>query len=116
MGYELVKAVRAGDRRPLVERHSVLDLYERKLLFDWYAVFHDRWNELPRRVQRILRGLHRLPRGEMPGYADLSLDEQGALGDAGLCVPPGIWLKDPPFFDWIRRRGDGGKDGEDEHV
>ncbi len=116
MGYELVKAVRAGDRRPLVERHSVLDLYERKLLFDWFAVFHDRWNELPPRVQRILRNLHRLPRGEMPGYADLSLDEQGALGEAGLCVPPGIWLKDPPFFDWIRRRGDAGKDGEDEHV
>jgi hypothetical protein len=106
MGYALVQAVRSGDRLSLFERHGMRDLYERRLLLDWFAVFLDRWSELGDTVQRILRELHGLPAGEMPRYARLSLDEQSALGNTGLCQH-GLWLKDPPFFDWIRRRGDG---------
>ena len=104
MGFAVVQAVRAGQRRALVHPDGISDLYEQRLLLDRdIAAFGGRWAELPERAQRVLRGL----RGaDLPRYRDLPPDDRRALRDTGLCNAHGHWLPDAPFYDWIRRIGD----------
>lgn len=106
MGFAVVQAVRAGQRRALVEPDGVSDLYEQRLLLDRdIAAFGGRWAELPERAQRVLRGL-RTRGADLPRYRDLPPDDRRALRDTGLCNALGHWLPDAPFYDWIRRIGD----------
>jgi WD40 repeat protein len=118
MGHAVVQAVRAGSRAALVERPGVSELYEQKLLVDRDAVFRGRWAELPERARRILRPLPvsgQLPvqAARLPHYNDLPRDDRKILRDTGLCSPLGVWLDDPPFFDWIRRSADDHEGGSD---
>ncbi|WP_437758951.1 eIF2A-related protein [Sorangium sp. So ce1389] len=104
MGYALVQAVRAGQRRALVERAGVRDLYEQRLLLDRDAAFfRARWAELPARARAVLGGLRGAPDAALPEVRRLPSGDVAVLCDAGLCDALGAWLADPPFFDWIRR-------------
>ncbi|XYI01494.1 eIF2A-related protein [Sorangium sp. So ce1128] len=104
MGYALVQAVRAGQRRALVERAGVRELYEQRLLLDRDAAFfRPRWAELPRRARAVLGGLRGSPDAALPEVRRLPSEDVAVLCDAGLCDALGAWLADPPFFDWIRR-------------
>ncbi|WP_433935863.1 pentapeptide repeat-containing protein [Sorangium cellulosum] len=104
MGYALVQAVRAGQRRALVERAGVRDLYEQRLLLDRDAAFfRARWAELPERARGVLGALRGAPDAALPEVRRLPSEDVAVLCDAGLCDALGTWLADPPFFDWIRR-------------
>ncbi|MGK3964601.1 pentapeptide repeat-containing protein [Sorangium sp. So ce118] len=104
MGYALVQAVRAGQRRALVERAGVRELYEQRLLLDRDAAFfRPRWAELPGRARAVLGGLRGAPDAALPEVRRLPSGDVAVLCDAGLCDALGAWLADPPFFDWIRR-------------
>ncbi|XXY21232.1 pentapeptide repeat-containing protein [Sorangium sp. So ce216] len=104
MGYALVQAVRAGQRRALVERAGVHDLYEQRLLLDRDAAFfRPRWVELPERARAVLGALRGAPDAALPEVRKLPSGDVAVLCDAGLCDALGAWLVDPPFFDWIRR-------------
>ncbi|WP_437680875.1 pentapeptide repeat-containing protein [Sorangium sp. So ce131] len=104
MGYALVQAVRAGQRRALVERAGVRELYEQRLLLDRDAAFfRARWAELPERARVVLGGLRGAPEAALPEVRRLPSEDVAVLCDAGLCDALGTWLADPPFFDWIRR-------------
>ncbi|WP_437281606.1 pentapeptide repeat-containing protein [Sorangium sp. So ce375] len=104
MGYALVQAVRAGQRRALVERAGVRELYEQRLLLDRDAAFFGaRWAELPERARAVLRALRSAPDAALPEVRRLPSEDFALLCDAGLCDALGAWLADPPFFDWIRR-------------
>ncbi|WP_438043395.1 eIF2A-related protein [Sorangium sp. So ce128] len=104
MGYALVQAVRAGQRRALVERAGVRELYEQRLLLDRDAAFfRPRWAELPRRARAVLGALRGAPDAALPEVRRLPSEDVAVLCDAGLCDALGAWLADPPFFDWIRR-------------
>ncbi|WP_437290536.1 pentapeptide repeat-containing protein [Sorangium sp. So ce406] len=104
MGYALVQAVRAGQRRALVERAGVRDLYEQRLLLDRDAAFfRARWAELPARARGVLGALRGAPDAALPEVRRLPSEDVAVLCDAGLCDALGTWLADPPFFDWIRR-------------
>lgn len=105
MGYALVQRARTEDRRAFVDPAGLRDLYEGELLDRWFAVFRDRWSELPAATQALLRGL--LARDDWtlddpPALHGLSLPQRTLLGAAGL-VRGGRWVPDPPFFDWMRR-------------
>ncbi|WP_437535823.1 pentapeptide repeat-containing protein [Sorangium sp. So ce726] len=104
MGYALVQAVRAGQRRALVERAGVRELYEQRLLLDRdTAFFRPRWAELPERARAVLGALRGAPDAALPEVRRLPSEDVAVLCDAGLCDAFGEWLADPPFFDWIRR-------------
>ncbi|WP_437970573.1 pentapeptide repeat-containing protein [Sorangium sp. So ce260] len=104
MGYALVQAVRAGQRRALVERSGVRELYEQRLLLDRDAAFfRARWAELPERARTVLGALRGSPDAALPEVRRLPSGDVAVLCDAGLCDALGTWLADPPFFDWIRR-------------
>ncbi|WP_437899842.1 pentapeptide repeat-containing protein [Sorangium sp. So ce124] len=104
MGYALVQAVRAGQRRALVERAGVRELYEQRLLLDRDAAFfRARWAELPERARGVLGALRGAPDAALPEVRRLPSEDVAVLCDAGLCDAFGAWLADPPFFDWIRR-------------
>ncbi|WP_437986160.1 eIF2A-related protein [Sorangium sp. So ce117] len=104
MGYALVQAVRAGQRRALVERAGVRELYELRLLLDRDAAFfRARWAELPERARAVLGALRAAPDAALPEVRRLPSEDVTVLCDAGLCDALGTWLADPPFFDWIRR-------------
>ncbi|WP_438036140.1 pentapeptide repeat-containing protein [Sorangium sp. So ce204] len=104
MGYALVQAVRAGQRRALVERAGVRELYEQRLLLDRDAAFfRPRWAELPQRARAVLGALRGAPDAALPEVRRLPSEDVAVLCDAGLCDALGAWLSDPPFFDWIRR-------------
>ncbi|WP_437930576.1 pentapeptide repeat-containing protein [Sorangium sp. So ce291] len=104
MGYALVQAVRAGQRRALVERAGVRELYEQRLLLDRDAAFfRARWAELPERARAVLGALRGAPDAALPEVRRLPSGDVAVLCDAGLCDALGAWLVDPPFFDWIRR-------------
>ncbi|XXT23222.1 pentapeptide repeat-containing protein [Sorangium sp. So ce429] len=104
MGYALVQAVRAGQRRALVERAGVRELYEQRLLLDRDAAFfRPRWAELPARARAVLGALRGAPDAALPEVRKLPSGDVAVLCDAGLCDALGAWLVDPPFFDWIRR-------------
>jgi hypothetical protein len=110
MGFAVVQAVREGERRALVEREGVRDLYEQRLLLDRNAgYFATRWAELPERVRGVLDTIRTLPKGERPVYRDLPPEDRQALRDTGLCNALGAWLEDEPFFDWIVRIKDEGR-------
>ncbi|WP_437727631.1 pentapeptide repeat-containing protein [Sorangium sp. So ce861] len=104
MGYALVQAVRAGQRRALVERAGVRELYDQRLLLDRdSAFFRARWAELPGRARAVLGALRGAPDAALPEVRRLPPGDVAVLCDAGLCDALGTWLADPPFFDWIRR-------------
>ncbi|XXX80807.1 pentapeptide repeat-containing protein [Sorangium sp. So ce134] len=104
MGYALVQAVRAGQRRALVERAGVRELYEQRLLHDRDAAFfRARWAELPARARAVLGALRGAQDAALPEVRRLPSADVAVLCDAGLCDAFGAWLADPPFFDWIRR-------------
>ena len=88
-----------------VDPAGLRDLYESELLDRWFAVFRDRWSELPATTQALLRRL--LARDDWtlddpPALHGLSLPQRTLLGAAGL-ARGGRWVLDPPFFDWLRR-------------
>jgi hypothetical protein len=98
MGHALSERVRIGDRRPLHDPHELRNIYEQRLLVERNAAFESRWAELPTEVRSFLLKHYM----ERPEFLRLPQAERVRLLDAGLCTATGIWLADPPFFDWIR--------------
>jgi hypothetical protein len=104
MGYAVVQAVRAGDRRALTSANAVDSLYKQRLLLDRDAgYFATRWAELPKRARDVLETIRMLPEGEMPVMRELAPEDRRVLRDTGLCNAFGEWLQDMPFYLWIRR-------------
>jgi hypothetical protein len=105
MGYSVVDAARRGDRRPLSDRDAIYRLYEARLVRERSHVFEGRWNELDARVRELI--LH--DRAQLPEFSALPLADKKLLRDAGMFnALSGGWLldRDPPFYDWIRRKYD----------
>ncbi|MBL9102329.1 MAG: pentapeptide repeat-containing protein [Myxococcales bacterium] len=105
MGYALVQRARVEDRRAFVDPAGLRDLYEGELLDRWFAVFRDRWGELPEATQALIRRLFARDDWTLdapPALHGLSLLQRTLLGAAGL-VHEGRWVPDPPFYDWLRR-------------
>lgn len=103
MGYELVERARSGDRSAFVDRQGMRTLYKRRLLRGWFAVFQDRWTELPPDMQAFIQQLVVTgpwdPRNPPP-LASFNYHKGARLHDAGLAVDD-HWIADPPFLDWL---------------
>lgn len=110
MGYAVVEEVRAGHRRPLVDRYALRELYERRLLRERLAVFRSRWSDLRRPAQDLL--LSELEQARAAGregltpYRDLSRPARTIFSDAGLIDAARGWTLDRPFRDWLHRNLD----------
>ena len=106
MGYALVDtARRKADRRPFRDRKALYELYETRLIRERNHVFQARWRELAPRVRELILR----ERGRLPEYTELPIADKKVVRDGGMFdALNGGWLldRDPPFFDWIRRKYD----------
>jgi hypothetical protein len=100
MGFTVVQEVRLGNRRPLVNRGEISTLYRSKLLQGRRIAFANRFSELPERARALLREAANLP--EPPEYRSYSRSDRALLTGTGLCTLEKGWLRDRPFFEWIR--------------
>ena len=97
VGDAVVRAVQAGDFRPLSDPSSLSRLVEYSLIDEWTSHFEGRWAEIGVAGKSALLA--------EPGAPPSSLTpaQRNELRATGLLRPGDRWLVDPPFFAWIAR-------------
>jgi hypothetical protein len=104
MGHAVVQQTRAGHKKPPLTEDDVRALIDLRLFEDRRVVFESRFYELPERVRAILREHRSEP--ERPAFRALSPEDRKLLMSCGVCNAAGVWLHDPPFFEWLRLYGE----------
>jgi len=108
VGDALVRAVRDGDRGPLMDRRLLDALVQDRLIDKWSRHFRSRWIEIDPIGRAAL-----LDHGT-GDPALLSPAQRDDLREVGILRPGDEWLQDSPFYAWMERNAAALRDRESQ--
>jgi tetratricopeptide (TPR) repeat protein len=110
VGDALVRAVRDGDRGPLVDARRLDTLIRDRLIDKWTRHFHSRWAEIGPigRAALLDHGI-----GDPALLAPAQRDD---LREVGILRPGDEWLPDAPFYAWMERNAVALRDRESQEL